>query len=150
MATSADPILLDTNVLVYAVFPAMPQHTASRALLNRARTVGTGLCVAPQNLVEFYAVVTDSRRVTPSKTSDEALQAIDDILALPGLVLLPVQADLIVRWEQLLRQTAVSKKRAFDTQLVATMLGNGVTRIATFNSGDFQPFAFAGIQVATP
>jgi toxin-antitoxin system PIN domain toxin len=148
MTTSADPALVDTNVLVYALFPAMPQHAASRALLDRAKAGGANLCIAPQNLVEFYAVVTDPRRVTQPKTSDEALQAIDDMLALPGLRLLPVPADLITRWGQLLRQQPATRKRAFDTQLVATMLGNSVAKIYTFNAVDFQPFH--QLQVLTP
>jgi toxin-antitoxin system PIN domain toxin len=148
MTTAPDPALLDTNVLVYAVFPAMPQHAASRALVDLAKAAGANLCVAPQNLVEFYAVVTDPRRVTQPKSSDEALQAIDDLLALPGLALLPIPGDLINRWAQLLRQNPATKKRAFDTQLVATMLGNGVKKIYTFNTADFQHFT--GIQVLLP
>ena len=32
MTTTSDPALLDTNVLVYALFPAVPEHAASRAL----------------------------------------------------------------------------------------------------------------------
>ena len=148
MTTSPDPGLLDTNVLVYAVFPAAPQHAASRALVDTAKSPGANLCVAPQNLIEFYAVVTDPRRVTHPKTSDEALQAIDDILALPGLTLLPVPADLIARWEQLLRQNPAPRKRAFDSQLVATMLGSGVTKLHTFNTADF--LAFGAIQVLMP
>ena len=150
MTATPDLALVDTNVLVYAVFPAMAEHGASRAILDTAKTSNAGLCVAPQNLVEFYAVVTDPRRVTQPKTSDEALQAINDFLALPGLALLPVPADLISRWSQLLRQTAATKKRAFDTQLVATMLGNGVMKIYTFNTADFLGFSFAGIQVLKP
>jgi predicted nucleic acid-binding protein len=126
----------------------MPQHAASRALLDRARAAGANLCVAPQNVVEFYAVVTDPRRVTPPRTPDEALQAIDDFLALPGLTLLPVPNDLIARWAQLLRQSPATRKRAFDTQLAATMLGNGLTAIYTFNVADFQQFG--QIQVLTP
>src|SRR5438067_1532221 len=100
----SDPALVDTNVLVYAVFPATLNHSASRALVDAAKSAGANLFVAPQNLIEFFAVVTDPRRVTKPKTPDEALQAIDDILALPGLIVLPVLIDLVVRWMQLLRQ----------------------------------------------
>src|SRR5438552_8067592 len=146
MTTTSDPALLDTNVLVYALFPAVPEHAASRALVDTAKTAGVNLCVAPQNLVEFYAGVTDAKRVTQPKTVDETLQAIDDILALPGLRLLPVPVDVIARWQGLRRQSPVTKKRAFDAQLVAAMLGNGVMKIHTFNAGDFQQFAFAGAE----
>jgi predicted nucleic acid-binding protein len=87
MTTALERAVVDTNVLVYAVFPAMPDHAASRALLDTANAAGTNLYVAPQNLIEFFAVVTDPRRVTQPRTPDEALQAIDDLLALPGLAL---------------------------------------------------------------
>jgi toxin-antitoxin system PIN domain toxin len=150
MTTASDPTLLDTNVLVYALFPAMPDHAASRALLDRAKAADANLCVATQNLIEFFAVVTDARRVTQVKTPDEALQAIDDFLSQPGLKLLPVPSDLIALWSQLIRQSSATKKRAFDTQLVATMLGSSVTRIYTFNLSDFQVFSFAGIQAMMP
>jgi predicted nucleic acid-binding protein len=150
MTTVSEPALVDTNVLVYALFPAMPDYAASRALLDTARAARANLYVAPQNLIEFFAVVTDPRRVTQPKTPAEALQAIDDFFTLPGLALLPVPGDLITRWSQLIRQSSATKKRAFDTQLVATMLGSNGMKIYTFNTADFQGFAFAGIQVATP
>jgi predicted nucleic acid-binding protein len=54
MTTCADPALLDTNVLVYAVFPAMPDHAASRALVDRAKGPAANLCVAPQNVTELH------------------------------------------------------------------------------------------------
>jgi toxin-antitoxin system PIN domain toxin len=150
MTTALEPALVDTNVLVYALFPAMPDHAASRALLDTAKAAGTNLYVAPQNLIEFFAVVTDPRRVSQPRTSDEALQAIDDLLALPGLALLPVPGDLITRWSHLIHQSSATKKRAFDTQLVATMLASNISKLYTFNTADFQVFAIAGIQAVPP
>lgn len=93
MTAVPEPALIDTNVLVYALFPAMPEHTASRALLDTAKTAGANLCIAPQNLIEFF-VVTDARRVTQPKTPAEALLARDGFLALLGLSLLLVPGDL--------------------------------------------------------
>ena len=68
MTSVSEPALVDTNVLVYALFPAMPDHAASRALMDRAKAADANLCIAPQNLIEFFAVVTDPRRVTQAKT----------------------------------------------------------------------------------
>ena len=79
-----------------------------------------------------------------------AVGAIDDFLALPGLALLPVPGDLITRWADLIRQSSATKKRAFDTQLVATMLAASGKKIYTFNTADFQVFGSAGIQTLTP
>jgi hypothetical protein len=39
MTTVPEPALVDTNVLVYALFPAMPEHVASRALLEERLVV---------------------------------------------------------------------------------------------------------------
>jgi predicted nucleic acid-binding protein len=64
MTTPADPALLDTNVLVHAVFPAMPDHAASRALVDRAKGPVADLCVAPQNTEEPRRSSTG--RATPS------------------------------------------------------------------------------------
>lgn len=89
----ADPGLVDKNVLVYAVYPAAPQHPASRALIDQA-TAENPQYLAPQVLAEFYAVVTDSRRVSQARQPDEALDAIEQFIALPGLVLLPSPPDL--------------------------------------------------------
>jgi hypothetical protein len=80
----------------------------------------------PQNLAEFYATVTNPRRVTQPKTPTEALDAIDGFLGLPGLVLLQPPPDWIVRWVHLLRLFPAKGPNAFDALLVATMQGNGV------------------------
>jgi predicted nucleic acid-binding protein len=90
--------LVDTNVLVYALFPEAPQHAASRALIEVAKDPDAGLCVFPQMLAEFYSIVTNPRRVTLARSPEEALQAIEQFLALPGLTLLPLPADVVTRW----------------------------------------------------
>jgi toxin-antitoxin system PIN domain toxin len=146
--TPVEPALLDTNILVYALYQSSPHHQSSRALLDQAKQPGVGFCLAPQNLAEFYAIVTNPRRVTQPKSVDEALAAIADILALPGISLLPNPADLVARWTQLVRLHAVTGAKVFDAQLVAVMVSNGVQKIYTFNVADF--LLFSGIQVVTP
>ena len=58
----------------------------------------------------------------------------------PGISILPVPVDIVERWLGLLQTHPVTRARIFDVQLVATMLGNGVRRIYTFNVRDFTPF----------
>lgn len=148
MTTGSEPALVDTNVLAYAFYPSSPQHPASRALLETAGQPDAGPWVAPQNLLEFLAVVTNPRRVSPPRTVDEALDAISDLLALPGLSLLPVPIDAVARWMDLVRRHQVSGMKVFDVQPVAVMQGNQVARIYTFNVADFRPFG--GLRVLTP
>ncbi len=94
---SIDRRLVDTNVLVYSLFPSAPHHAASRSLIESARNPAAGLCVFPQILAEFFSIVTSPKRVTPAKTVEEATQAIEQFLALPGVQLLPVPLDVVTR-----------------------------------------------------
>ena len=140
--------LLDTNVLVYAVDTAAKHHAASQALLNQAAVPDSHLCVSPQNFVEFYAVVTDHRRVKNPQPPSQAAQAIKVFLELPGLALLPVPIDVTKRFGDLVDRYPVVAQHAFDAYLVATMLGNGVTRIYAFNAVHFE--SFDPIEVLVP
>jgi toxin-antitoxin system PIN domain toxin len=148
MTTPSRPALIDTNVLVYALFSGAPNHAASRALVDQAQVAGAGLCVAPQTMAEFFAVVTNPRRVNPAKSAADALSAAEAIVAMPGMSVVPAPADVVTRWVQLVRQRPVTGAKVFDVQLVATMLANGISTIYTFNVPDFQPFQ--QIQVLTP
>ena len=56
-------ILLDANVLVYAVNADAPQHNATRAILDAALAGTIPGALVPQVLLEFFAVVTNARRV---------------------------------------------------------------------------------------
>lgn len=67
---------------------------------------------------------------------------------MPGLRLLPVPEDVVTRWVDLVEQHPTTRGHVFDRQLAATMLGNGVTRIYTYNRPDFE--LLEGIEVLTP
>ena len=146
---SSTPLtLLDTNVLVYAVDVEAPHHYFSKALLDKAGETGSGLCVAPQNFAEFLAIVTDPRRVQQPLANGTAVETVRGFAALPGLTILPVPVDILRRFLGLAERYAITRQRVFDAYLVATMLGNGVRRIHTFNESDFAPFA--EIEVIVP
>ena len=118
--------------------------------MERTKTAGAGLCIAPQNLAEFYAIVTNARRVPTPRTPAEALAVIEQFLERPGLELLPVPTDIVARWIALVRQHPVVGGDLFDIQLIATMLGNGITRIYTFNRDDFVAFSDSELEVIVP
>ena len=136
--TSADLALVDTNVLIDALFPGAPQHVAARALLDRAVEEGAGLCVSLTIVSEFLSVVTDPGRVTSPRSPEEAAQTVEKILALPGMTLIPIPPDAIERLLALVRAYRVTGASLFDFQIIATMLGNGLTRVYTYNRSDFE------------
>jgi toxin-antitoxin system PIN domain toxin len=140
--------LVDTNVIVHAHDQDSPHHGPAKRLLSRADAPDAALCVTPQILAEFFAVVTNPKRVARPRSPEDALSAIEWILQRPGVTLLPVPTDVVSRWIDLVRRFPVTRQRIFDLQLVATMLGNGVTRLYTFNRADFEHFP--QIEVLTP
>ena len=137
---SAKAAVLDTNILVYALFSDSPHHIVSRRLLDQAASEKAELFLASQSLAEFYAVVTNPRRVRSPKSANEAISVIAQIMELPGLTLLPQPIDVVVRWCELLKTNPVTGGDVFDVQLIATMLASGIHRIYTFNISDFRKF----------
>jgi predicted nucleic acid-binding protein len=133
MTISPELAMLDTNVLIYAYYEDAPQYPAAFPLLDRAQEAGASLCLSPQVLAELYAVITNPCRVSARFTLDEALAEIGKLRALPGLTPLPVPLDVVGRWVALRREYPVTGRQVFYAQLVATMLGNGVSRLYTFN-----------------
>jgi uncharacterized protein len=143
---SVEPGIVDTNVLVYALDADAPQHAAARALLETAREAPITLFTTSQILCEFYSIVTNSRRVSKPRSAADALTAISSLLAF--LHVLPVPAHTVDGWMELLRRHPVTGSDVFDLQIVATMQANGVQRIYTFNTADFD--AFTELSVVTP
>jgi predicted nucleic acid-binding protein len=117
-------------------------------LLDAASDPSITLYVTSQILCEFYSLITNPRRVRVVSTSTEALGIISAILALPGLYVLPAPARAVAGWMQLLRRRPVTGGDIFDLQIVATMQANGIQRIYTFNTDDFE--VFAELAVLTP
>jgi predicted nucleic acid-binding protein len=136
---SVEPGLADTNVLIYALDADAPHHTAARALLEAARDGSATLYVTPQILSEFYAVVTNARRVAKPRSPAEAWDAISDLLKF--LHVLPIPAHVVDGWMSLVRRHPVTGADVFDLQIVATMRANDVRRIYTFNVRDFEMIA---------
>jgi predicted nucleic acid-binding protein len=141
-----EPGIVDANVLVYALDADAPQHAPARALLETARDASTTLFVTSQILCEFYSIVTNARRVPKPRSPAEALNAITGFLSF--LHVLPVPVHTVDGWLDLLRRHPVTGGDVFDLQIVSTMQANGIERIYTFNTADFE--VFSELSVVTP
>ena len=145
---SSELAMVDTNVLVYAKYEDGEHYTACSRLLEQAQDGQLALCISPQVLGELYSTVTNPRRVSDPFTPEEAIEVVAQFLTMPAMAILPVPGDVVRRWMALVQRHPVTGGRVFDLQLVATMLGNGVRRIYTYNRSDFE--AFEEIEVLTP
>lgn len=138
--------LLDTNILVYAYNADSEYYTACRTLLDRSIKDELSACLAPQILFEFFAVVTNPARVTKPITPAVALEEMTKLAeSLPVITpLIDVHENVI----NLMHQLGFGSKHIYDVVLAATMLGNGVVQLYTYDVERFQKIP--GIKVLNP
>ena len=134
--------LLDTNVLVHAVYRASPLNAKAAALVDRGLRRRGVYCIAPQNLVEFAAVVTRSRLVEPPLPASEVARMAGILYSSRRLgKIYPLRATV---------QRAINEGTMlglggpawYDLFLAMTMRDAGVREIITEDIAHFRRFNF--------
>ena len=146
--TTADLILLDTNVLVYGQEKQSRFFESSRILLEKGFAGMLPLCVSPQILMEFHSTVTNPKRVTKAVPVADSLDQIKEYLVSPSIRKIYPSRKTLSEVLRLIEVYQISRQEIYDAQLVATMLSNGVTRICTYNVEHFKKYK--EIEVVTP
>lgn len=140
-------ILADTNILLRSVHPQHPHYAPVRNALAKLRLRNEALCVAPQNLVEFWAVATRLRN--ENGLGMTAAQAAKELLDVQDLFrLLPYTPEVTREWQRIVMAQGITEKQTHDAYLVAIMRVHGVPSILTFNVNHFE--RFPGINVLDP
>lgn len=127
-------MLVDTNILIYAINADSPKHQLAQEFLKEN---SSNLEIAHQNILEAIRVLTHQKFSHSMKLKD-ALNAIEAISEL-SRVITPNHNTFYIAIE-LIRAHKLIGNRIFDTYLVATALTNGIRTIATDNIKDFQKF----------
>jgi len=135
---AADPVFLDTNVLVAASVAEHPSHAAVTALLAKLTAERTPFCISHQVCREFLVVLTRKPVSGREFAVDEALQALDAWRS--ACVVLDESTATIVELLALVRDHQVKGKQVHDANIVATMRTKNVGRLATLNTGDFERY----------
>ena len=141
-------VLLDTNVLLYALAEASPFHRPARALYRQVIEGTLQACISPQVLCELLAICTDAHRFHPALSVDQALRECLVFWEARTLKKIFPSSVTFEKATELIRRHRVSRQEVFDAFLAATMLENGVTTIYTANTKDFLPFH--ELQVVNP
>lgn len=133
---AADPVLLDTSVLVTASAPARRGHETTLRWLTGSR----GLLISTQVMREYLVVATRPEAVNGlGRTPEQARGNLAVFLS--WAVPLPEDRAILPAFNGLLDRHRVVGKRLHDAWLAATAITHGVRRLATFNPADFTPFA---------
>ena len=127
-------MLLDSNIIIYSINPTSPKQKRAQEFIQDNIE---NIVVAHQNINEALRVLTHPKFPFPMLPT-KALKAVTNItdrieIISPTLTSILTTLDLIKKYK-------VKGDKIFDTYLVATMLTNGITEIATDNVKDFSVF----------
>ena len=139
-------VLVDTNVLLRRIQPSSAHHKVAVESVARLLDAGESLCFTPQNIAEFWNVMT--RPVASNRlgySTSETMAEVEKIEAI--FTLLPDAPSTYAEWKRLVVKHSVQGTRVHDTRLVAAMNAHGVGRILTFNADDFRRY---GIEILDP
>ena len=134
-------LLVDTNVLVYAVNRRTAEHQACRRLLERWRASVQPWYTTWAVLYEFLKVVTHPKLLGDPLRGGDAVAFVRALLASPSLeVLLPGE-----RHDAILSETVADLKVSggffHDVHTAVVMREHGIRRIVTRDAG-FRRFSF--------
>lgn len=145
-AARVEPLGIDTNILVYALFADAPRHSVALSCFEDA-VRSRAAVITTQVLAEYYRTIT-SDRVTAPLIPAEAAEEVRALLADRRLRVLPVRPSTLGAAVDLAARAEVRARRFFDALLAATLIEAGVRRLLTGNARDFR--AFPGIEAIDP
>lgn len=146
-------ILLDTNLLGRLTDSADALCLVARKAVHTLLANGERLIIVPQNLYEFWAVATRRPGAPPvghnglGMTPEQASQWVRFFQR--RFALLPDREELFTHWYALVRARGIKGLKSHDARLVAAMQSYGITRLLTFDAGDFQGFAITLLDPAS-
>jgi predicted nucleic acid-binding protein len=146
-------ILLDTNLLLGQTSSSGVRGPTSQRSIARLRQRGEQLVIVPQNLFEFWSVATRKPGSPPAGqnglafTCNQAAQWTAYFRR--RFRLLPDDKNLTDHWLTLVHAFGIRGTKSHDARLVAAMETHKITRILTFNAGDFKKFAITVIDPAS-
>jgi predicted nucleic acid-binding protein len=140
-------ILIDSNVLLRSLHPGHAHYALAENAISKLRLGNETLCIAPQNLVEFWAVSTRPRN--DSGLGLTVARAATEMANLRRLFrLLPYSPDVLEAWQRIVIAHGITGKQTHDAHLVAIMQAYAVTNVLTFDVRHFS--RFPGIRVLDP
>src|SRR3990170_4826603 len=135
-------ILLDTNILVHAYNKASPHQEKASKIIKKALQRKIDAYVSSQVLYEFFAIVTNPKRVEHPMPSDEAAELCMELWA--GHEIEKVNPTPLAPKEvfRLAKEMKLAKGRIFDCVLAITAKENKIEAIYTENVEDFKNYRF--------
>ena len=139
-------IAVDTNVLVYALDPSVPQH---REALRRLGQLATGLApwaVPFPCIAQFLRVVTH-RHFRSTIPQADAWHNLQTLLASPSVQVLTPTSRHLALLRELIEESGATGDLVYDAQIATLCIEYGVREILTADK-DFR--RFPGLKATDP
>jgi uncharacterized protein len=118
-------IVLDANLLLYAYDSAFPEHTKAKPWLETIFSSQEPVGLPWQTISAFIRIQTNTRLPGNRFTMDEAVQTVDQWLALPQVHLLAPGARHWLEFRRMLIDGKVRGALATDAELAALTIESG-------------------------
>lgn len=138
MPTNPSPILIDSNILIYASTPEAAFHAAALQSLERLDEEGSLQWISSQVVREYLVHMTrpDVLGTLP------LLEVVEQVERLCKHFPVADDNEQVLRALcNLIRQFNVQGKKIHDAYIVATCVTFGIPRILTHNVADFQRYS---------
>jgi predicted nucleic acid-binding protein len=135
----AEPVFVDTNVLVYAHVVEAPWHQQAQEAIADHEAAGATLWVSRQVLREYLVSLTRPQQfpIPPALAT-----VVDQVQQFQRRFRVANEGpEVTTRLLALLTEVPTRGRRIHDANIVATMLVYGVRRVLTHNTDDFVRFA---------
>jgi predicted nucleic acid-binding protein len=142
-------VLLDTNVLVHAAYKRASHHGPASELLRRGLREKGVYCIAPQNVVEFAAVVTRPRFVDPVMPLEDVERICDLLYRSRTLSKIHPLRGTVARTVREGARLGIAGTAWYDLYLAMTMRDSRVEGIITEDVADFRRFPFITVHRIT-
>lgn len=123
-------VAVDTNLLLYALHPAAPEHLRARAALSQARADERGWGFTIGTVAEFWSVATRPAPGGALATPEEAAAFLAS-LHRAGAQIWQMGPEGGVRLLAAARVHGVCGRRIFDLQIALAARDNGATELWT-------------------
>lgn len=131
-------ILVDANLLIYAIFRDAPQHEVAHEWLEETLAGNERVALPWEVLCAFIRIATNPRLMSAPLTLEEALGHVEEWLDLPVVQIIGPTEGHRRAFARLLRNAQAAGNLVTDAHLAALAMEHG-SRLAS-NDGDFARF----------
>src|SRR5437870_1488302 len=136
MTGDAEPIFIDTNVLVYATQQRAPLHDLALRALKECPAAGGAIWISRQILREYLATMSRPQLFSNPLRPEELIADVERFQQQFNVA--DDDPTVTMQLLQLIGRIPVGGRQIHDANIVATMLGNGIGQLLTHNIEDFE------------